>query len=150
MNAVALDTSVVVAALLGAHEHHEAARRTVDDALARPGGAILPAPVLFEAYAVLTRLPPPWRLRVDVAEGLLRNTFDGHAIVVSLPDDAVWSVVRNLAQRGLVGGIAHDAHVAACAQAAGARALATLNRRDFARLDLGAMDLVVPGTNGPR
>ena len=145
MSAVALDTSVVMAALLGAHEHNEAARRTVDDALARPGGAILPAPVLFEAYAVLTRLPPPWRLRADVAERLLRDTFDGHAAVVSLPnEDAAWSVVRDLARRGLIGGIAHDAHVAACAQTAGASALATLNRRDFARLELGAMVLVVP------
>ncbi|CAN5688195.1 PIN domain-containing protein [soil metagenome] len=143
MSAVALDTSVVVAALLGAHEHHEAARRTVDDALSSPGGAILPVPVLFEAYAVLTRLPAPWRLRADVAERLLRDTFEEHATVVSLPDeDGAWSVVRNLAQRGLIGGIAHDAHIAACAQAAGADALATLNRRDFDRLDLGSMALV--------
>lgn len=145
MSPVALDTSVVVAALLGAHEHHEAARRTVDDALARPGGAILPAPVLFEAYAVLTRLRAPWRLRTDVAERLLRDTLKGHAAVVSLSDEnAAWSVVRDLARRGLTGGIAHDAHVAACAQAAGASALATLNGRDFARLELGAMALVEP------
>ena len=145
MSAVALDTSVVVAALLGAHEHHEAARRTVDDALTRPGGAVLPAPVLFEAYAVLTRLPPPWRLRADVAERLLRDTFAEHATVASLPDESsAWSIVRNLGQRGLIGGIVHDAHVVACAQAARASAFATLNGRDFARLDLGAMALVVP------
>lgn len=145
MTRVALDTSVVVAALLGAHEHHDAALRAVDDALSQPGGAILPAPVVFEAYAVLTRLPAPWRLRADVAERLLRDTFEAHATVVSLPDDAAaWSVVRDLAQRGLIGGITHDAHVAACAQGGGAHALATLNRRDFARLDLGAMDLIVP------
>ncbi len=145
MSAVALDTSVVVAALLGAHEHHEAARRTIDDALARPGRTVLPAPVLFEAYAVLTRLPAPWRLRAEVAERLLRDTFAEHANLVSLPDDdGAWSIVRNLAHRGLVGGIVHDAHVVACAQAASASSLVTLNRRDFARLDLGAMALVVP------
>jgi len=145
MSAVALDTSVVVAALLGAHEHHDAARRAVDDALSRPGGAIVPTPVLFEAYAVLTRLPAPWRLRADVAERLLRDTFEEHSTVVSLTDDvAAWSVVRALARGGLTGGIVHDAHVAACAKAAGASALVTLDRRDFARLDLGAMTLVVP------
>ncbi len=145
MSAVALDTSVVVAALLGAHEHHEAARRAVDDALSHPGGAILPAPVLFEAYAVLTRLPAPWRLRAEVAERLLRDTFEGRATVASLPnEEGAWSVVRDLARRGLTGGIAHDAHVVACARAAGAQALATLNRRDFTRLDLGAMALIVP------
>jgi len=145
MSAIALDTSVVVAALLGAHEHHDAALRAVDDALARPGGAILPAPVVFEAFAVLTRLPAPWRLRADVAERLLRDTFVERATVVSLPDeDSAWSVVRDLARGGLIGGIVHDAHVAACARAGGASALATLNRHDFARLDLGGLALVVP------
>lgn len=145
MSGVALDTSVVVAALLGTHEHHDAARRAVDDALSHPGGAILPAPVVFEAYAVLTRLPAPWRVRADVAERLLRDTFEGHATVASLPnEEGVWSVVWNLAQRGLSGGIVHDAHVAACAQTAGAHAIATLNRRGFARLELGAMALIVP------
>lgn len=145
MSRVALDSSVVVAALLGAHERHEAARRTVDEALGRPGGAVLPVPVLFEAYAVLTRLPAPWRLRADVAERLLRATFEDHSSVVSLPDaDGAWPVVQALAHHGLVGGIAHDAHVAACARSAGATVLATFNRRDFARLDLGAMTLLVP------
>jgi len=144
MSAVALDTSVVVAALLGAHEHHEAARRAVDAALSGPGTAILPAPVLFEAYAVLTRLPAPWRLRADVAQRLLHDTFAGHATVVALRDeDGAWSTVRDLAHRGLVGGIAHDAHVVACARAADASTLTTLNGRDFARLDLGAMTLNV-------
>lgn len=144
MSGVALDTSVVVAALFGAHEHHEAARGAVDDALSGPGTAILPAPVLFEAYAVLTRLAAPWRLRADVAQRLLYDTFAEHATVVSLRDDeGAWSSVRDLAHRELVGGIAHDAHVVACARAADAGTLTTLNGRDFARLDLGAMALVV-------
>ena len=38
----------------------------------------------------------------------------------------------------------HDAHVLACARAGDASALATLNRRDFARLDLAGMVLIVP------
>ena len=145
MSRIALDTSVVVAALLGAHEHHDAARRTVDDALSRPGGAVLPVPVLFEAYAVLTRLPAPWRLRADVAERLLCDTFAQHATLATLPDgETAMSLVRTLAQAGLVGGVVHDAHVLACARAGGASALATLNRRDFARLDLAGMALIVP------
>ena len=58
MRRIALDTSVVVAALLAFHERHAVARSVVDDAL-RDGGAILPVPVVFEAYSVLTRLPSP-------------------------------------------------------------------------------------------
>ena len=68
---------------------------------------------------------------------LLHDTIAERATVASLSDeDGAWPVVRNLVRSGLIGGIAHDAHVVACAQAAVASALATLNRRDLARLDL--------------
>lgn len=145
MRPIALDTSVVVAALLASHEHHDPARRAVEGALSHPGGCVVPVPVLLETYAVLTRLPAPWRVSAAVAERLLHDTFAGSATVVSLPDaDAAWSVVRGLAAGGLTGGVAHDAHVGACAQVAGASALVTLGRRDFAKLDLGGMALVVP------
>jgi predicted nucleic acid-binding protein len=145
MRRVALDTSVVVAALLATHDRHEPARVTVEAALAGDGGAVLPVPVVFEAYAVLTRLPPPWRLRADAAERALRETYAQRATLIGLHDAGdAWQLVGDLAREGLVGGIAHDAQVVACARAGGATALATLNRRDFARLDLGGMTLIVP------
>jgi uncharacterized protein with PIN domain len=50
---MAVDTSVVVAAFASWHEAHAAAARVVAD---RPD---LVAPAALEAYAVLTRLPPP-------------------------------------------------------------------------------------------
>ena len=40
--------------------------------------------------------------------------------------------------------VALDTSVVTCARAGGATTLATLNRRDFARLDLGGMTLIVP------
>ena len=145
MRRLALDTSVVVAALLAVHERHVAARRFVEDALRDGPGVILPVPVLFEAYSVVTRLPAPWRLPGDVAERVLRETFAERATVVALPSgDRTWAIMRNLAQARLAGGIAHDAHVAACALEGGATEFATFDRRDFARLDLEGMTLVVP------
>ena len=145
MRRVALDTSVVVAALVAVHDRHAVARRFVEDALRDGAGVVLPVPVLFEAYSVVTRMPSPWRLPADVAERVLRETFAECATVVALPSgDHAWTIMRDLAQAGLAGGIAHDAHVAACALRAGATEFATFNRRDFARLDLGGMTLIVP------
>jgi predicted nucleic acid-binding protein len=142
---VALDTSVVVTALVAVHERHAVARHFVEDAFRDGAGVIMPAPVLFEAYSVVTRMPSPWRLRADVAERVLRETFAERATVVALPSgDRTWSIMRKLAQAGLAGGIAHDAHVAACALEGGATELATFNLRDFARLDLEGMTLIVP------
>jgi len=145
MRRVALDTSVVVAALVAIHERHADARRFVEGALRDGAGVVLPVPVVFEAYSVVTRMPSPWRLPADVAERVLRETFAECATVVALPSgDHAWAIMRNLARAGLAGGIAHDAHVAACALGAGATEFATFNRRDFARLDLGGMTLIVP------
>ena len=145
MRRVALDTSVVVAALLAVHERHAVARIFVEDALRDGAVVVLPVPVAFEAYSVVTRMPSPWRLRADVAERVLRETFAEWATVVALPSgERSWSIMRNLAQAGLAGGIAHDAHVAACALEGGATEFATFNRRDFERLDLEGMNLVAP------
>lgn len=47
--------------------------------------------------------------------------------------------------KDIAGGATHDVHILACAQRAGATRLATFNRRDFERFDLGGVTLVVPG-----
>jgi len=138
----AFDTSVVVPALLVAHDHHDRSVRAVRASLADPDGTVVPLPVLIEAYSVLTRLPAPWRLRPEVAALALRKTFAGTVAVSYLTDP--WPVLYSLAASGLSGGVAHDAHIAACARAAGADVIATWNRKHFERLDLGGLELREP------
>ena len=138
----ALDTSVIVAALLERHEHHQVARLTVGAALDQ--GAVLPLPALLEAYSVLTRLPPPWRLRATDARALLDRTFRDRARVVNLDQNASWPLLELWASNGVKGGAVYDAQILKCAQVAGASRLATLNRRHFERFDLGGLKLLVP------
>ena len=52
----ALDTSIVIAAFAPWHEAHRAARRAVTPE------AVIPAHVVTETYAVLTRMPEPFRM----------------------------------------------------------------------------------------
>lgn len=150
MAAVALDTSVVIPALVGWHEHHPSAFTFVRDALVGEGGVVIPLPGLIEAYAVLTRLPAPWRLRPEDAHRLLVDTFRGKVRVVGLDGDQAWHLLLGAVATGVSGGATYDAHIAACARAAGAKALATFNRRHFERLDLGEMALIVPAEPGAR
>lgn len=140
----ALDTSVIVAALMSWHEHHAAALPVVQDALTEEGGVILPLPALVEAYAVITRLPAPWRLRADDAHRLLAETFRGKALVVGLEGDESWDLLDDALGNAVSGGATYDAHIAACARKAKASRLASFNRRHFERLDLGEVDLLVP------
>lgn len=101
---IALDTSVVVPALVAWHEAHEVAREAAS-------GAAVPAPARVEAYAVLTRLPSPHRLDAAVAAELLDRRFSRAHVL--LPSASLHrSFVGRLAAAGIVGGAAYDALVA--------------------------------------
>ena len=63
------DTSVVVPALSRWHTHYEAAAEALD------GVTALPAHVLTETYAVLTRLPGGLAVPADAAATVLASRF---------------------------------------------------------------------------
>jgi hypothetical protein len=65
----------MIAAVCSWHEHHEAAANEIERRLAARAKMIVAAPALVEAYAVLTRLPPPHRLSPQTALTLLENNF---------------------------------------------------------------------------
>lgn len=114
------DTSLVVAALSSWHVSHEISRQAVEDR--RP---MLPAHVLLESYAALTRMPGH-ELSPGIAGEALRASFPRRH--PTLPANAYSTLVTRLAQAGIVGGRVYDALVGATAKAAGAT-LATRDRR---------------------
>ena len=142
MTREAIDTSVVVAALLGWHEDHEVARKALERSLTAER-LVLPAPTLIEAYAVMTRLPSPHRLSPAEAAALLRDTFAGVA-AVALDGDEVWQLIESLETSQVAGGRSYDGHILACARKAGAHKLLTLNERDFLALADHGIEIVRP------
>lgn len=117
---IALDTSVVLAALLAWHEAHEPARNAAV-------GASIPAHALIESYSVMTRLPPPHRLETDVARHLLAGWFPSDRVLVPDPD-LLTSIVDRLADTGIGGGATYDALVGLTAAGQGAE-LTTRDQR---------------------
>ena len=142
MNHEAVDTSVVVAALLGWHEHHRPALRVLDRALAS-GRLILPAPALMESYSVMTRLPSPHRIGPSDALALLEETFRD-APVIALEADEHWSLLHRLKEKRIAGGRTYDGHILACARKGKSRYLYTFNERDFLALDEPDVEIVRP------
>jgi predicted nucleic acid-binding protein len=141
----ALDTSVIVASLLGWHEAHAAAHRALVAAASGRGKRLLvPGPALVEAYAVLTRLPSPHRLAPADAIALLAAAFEDRALVNGLDADGLWPFLHALASGKIAGGRTYDAVILECARSGGARRLLTLDRRDFARLDTAGVEIVEP------
>lgn len=130
---VAADTSVLVAAFLSWHESHGPAAEALGAALAA-SALILPAPVLVETFAVLTRLPAPHRLAPEAALDLLRTNL-GHLPQSPAPSGRrLWELLDRLTAAGIRGGAVYDAIVAASAVAGGATKLLTLNLREFERV----------------
>jgi predicted nucleic acid-binding protein len=139
----AVDTSVVVAALLGWHEDHAPARAALEAGLAA-GRLIVPAPVPVEAYSVMTRLPAPHRISPADAVALLGDTFRD-VTVIALEPKEIWTLLAWLDERKIAGGRAYDGHILACSKKGRARRLFTLNARDFLAFDEPGIEIVRPG-----
>jgi predicted nucleic acid-binding protein len=127
------DPSCLVAAVCAWHEHHEATAVDLERRSRQRETLVMAAPVLLEAYAVLTRLPPPHRLRPPDALAVLDGSF-GSAEVVVVPPDRTWALLRDLPGRGVAGGGSSDAMIVACAEEAGADAILTWHPARFERL----------------
>lgn len=116
----ALDTSVVVAAFAPWHEAHTAARRAV-----KPD-TVVPAHVITETYAVLTRMPEPFRMSPTTVADYLSRQWAGRIIA---PDETLYeSLIPTAATASLTGGATYDALVALTAHRAG-HELLSLDRR---------------------
>lgn len=91
------------------------------------------APALVETYAVLTRLPPPYRLRPADALAVMEGSWS-RVEITALDATDVWPLLRGLPDAGITGGSTYDAAIAACARKAGARVVLTWNVADFERV----------------
>lgn len=128
---IALDTSCMVAAVCGWHEHHPAAAEAIERRLDAGGRLAIAAHALVETYAVLTRLPAPHRLAPADAWALVKTNFVDGAEVVTLDAASHAALLGRLATAGIGGGRTYDALIAACASQARAATLLTFNPRHF-------------------
>jgi len=116
----AADTSVVVAAFASWHESHAASRRALD------GGLRLIEHCALETYSVLTRLPPPHRTSGEMVREFLTARFPEPWLRMN--EQAYKDFILGLPDRGVTGGAAYDALVAATAAGCDAE-LVTCDRR---------------------
>ena len=140
----AVDTSVIVAALLSWHEGHGPASAVLGELLESDTPVVLPIQSLVEAYAVMTRLPPPHRLSAQDALDLLEGSFRMRSNLVGLDGDEVWDLLHGLNRRNLIGGTSYDALILASAHKGGAQRMLTFNRSHFERAATEGIEIMVP------
>ena len=103
------DTSVVVPALSRWHRHYEAAAEALD------GVAVLPAHVLAESYAVLTRLPGGLAVAPEAAASVLMSRFGEEPLQLAAAERR--TLLSTLATAGVGSAASYDGLVALEARA---------------------------------
>ncbi len=125
------DTSVLVAALVEDHLHHE--RSFSVFASADPDNACCAAHSLAEFYATVSRLPGRHRISGDQVALMLESVEDRLEIIALSPRE-YGLTVRYAASAGIVGGMIYDMLLARCALKAQATTIFTWNVAHFQRL----------------
>jgi predicted nucleic acid-binding protein len=122
----------MISAVCTWHVHHERAAQEIERRLREGETLVLAAPAMVEAYAVLTRLPPPHRISPADSWALLEGSFLMiSAELVALNAETYRNILQTAAGRGIAGGRLYDAVIVACAQAAYVDVLLTFNERQF-------------------
>jgi predicted nucleic acid-binding protein len=136
-----LDTSAIVALLCPWHEHHRQVTASTTERLKKAVGFGIAAHSLVEAYAVLTRLPAPYRLSCADALELLRQNF-GAAKLAALTAARFWTLLDRAALGSIRGGRTYDALIAATVAELVPCDLLTLNAQHFAGWDAPGITVV--------
>lgn len=140
-----LDSSCLVALACAWHEHHEATRIELERCEQASERILLAGHALIEAYAVLTRLPPPHRRSPEEAHAILRGSWRD-CESVSLSGREYWDLLDLVRSRSIAGGRTYDALIAACARRAGVATLLTWNLAHFEGFGGDGLEIVSPQT----
>jgi predicted nucleic acid-binding protein len=127
---VVIDTNCLVAAALPQHEHHETTMADLTRRRAAGQTFVMAAHAVVEAYAVLTRLPPPHRLAPADAMAVLDRNW-GATESVALTGAETWKALRQQAVAGVGGARIYDGVIVACARKGKADEILTWNVRHF-------------------
>ena len=139
---VALDSSILIAAVLAWHEHHAVSHREIERLARSDTAAIIPTHALLESYSVITRLPAPHRLHPDDARKLLQSSFQDW--VTAPAPEQIWAMIERMAPAEITGGAVYDALIVESALAAGADEIITWNVSHFQRAAAGRLKVRPP------
>lgn len=128
---VFLDTSVLVAAVIENHEHHEVCYGILDRVQNGRSVGYVSGHSLLEMYAVLTRLPPPSRHTPEQALLTINENVIPYFQVSVLAETEYPALVRESGLSGIVGGTIYDRLHLSCAIRVGVEKLYTLNLKHF-------------------
>jgi predicted nucleic acid-binding protein len=131
---ILFDTSVIIAALMESHPMHQRSFPWLKRARENHFELIIAGHTIAELYAVLSTLPTRPRISPAAAWRLIHENIEAIGKIVSLTAAEYSSVIKNISERGMVGGITYDALIAKVAEKSRVEQLLTLNPDHFIRV----------------
>ncbi len=126
-----LDTSVLVAAVVQKHENHKRAYALLDRVQQGTDEGVVSAHSLAEMYAVLTKLPLPFRHTPEQALLSIEENVVKHFKITALTENDYTLSIREAALTGIQGGTIYDALLLKCAAKLKVEKIFTLNLKHF-------------------
>ncbi len=133
------DTSVLIAAFIEDHQHHERSLTAFSSAIRRTD--FCAAHSMAEVYATMTRLPGRHRLSGEQVL-LFLDDIRERLTLVALSGEQYYAAIRESAEAGITGGTLYDAIIARCALKAKAEKIYTWNTKHFQQCGAGVADLL--------
>ena len=131
---ILLDTSVLVAALVGPHPQHSRALPWLKKAKEEEFEMVVSSHTIAELYAVLSTLPVSPRISPGLALRLIQESVLPSATVLALSSSDYLSTIKRMSELGLSGGTVYDALIVKAAQKSEADRILTFNVNDFKRI----------------
>lgn len=128
---VFLDTNVLVSAVIKQHADHERSFVVLERVLAGKDEGSVSAHSLAEMYAVMTKLPAPYRHTPEQALMSIEENVLKHFKTASLSGADYATLLREAAGTGIQGGTVYDALLLKSAAKSGADRIYTLNLKHF-------------------
>ena len=128
---VLLDTSVLIAAVIAKHDSHAKAFPILERVQNGKDEGVVAAHGLAEMYAILTKLPPPFRHSPEQALLSIEENVLKYFKISSLTGTDYASLIREAAVAGIQGGTIYDAVLLRSAEKVDPDRIYTLNLKHF-------------------
>lgn len=145
---IGLDTNVLIAAWAGWHEHHRTTHTAIAAARRQGHACVVASHALKECYAVLTRLPQPWRFSPEQASRLLAANVERMDLLEATCSAGAQEIIQRAAERHIGGGRVYDFDMFETLLGAGIACFWTFNVRHFQPWAPGNIAVCAPDASG--
>ncbi|MBI2336689.1 MAG: PIN domain-containing protein [Deltaproteobacteria bacterium] len=141
---ILIDTSVMVAATLKEHRHHQASFALIKKVMDGKIKGYLCSHSLAEAFAVLTAMPIQPRISSELALELMQNNFAKNFSIIELKKADYFAAMARVCKTALKGGILYDALIVQAALRMQIPSLYTWNIQHFGHLSFEEVSILQP------